>query len=206
MNTCKKIIKFVPIISFGLSLLLLVAGILLSQVPAHESYTYENGVIIVHSLKDRLVFATGRLSFLVLCGVLFGAVVVSVLCVFAEVKWKEKTATKLMISLLVGVVCLFMIAFGNFAVVKEDYDPQCYTFTDGQHTIVIEETSYLLGGWGTVYQVKDDNTAVVIGTFSTDDGLRNRGVYKIIWSEDSAEITYLFNDNATETETVMFEP
>lgn len=202
--------KLVPMISFALSLLLLVAGILLSQTPAHESYTYENGVIIVHSLKDQLVFATNRLSFLVLSGVLCGVAVVTVLYVFAEVKWKEKIATQLMISWLVGVLCLFMIAFGNFAAVglasREDYDPQCYTFTDGQHTIVIEETSYLLGGWGTVYQVKDDNTAVVIGEFSTDDGLRNRGAYKIIWSEDGAEITYLFNDNATETKTVKFDP
>ncbi len=202
----EKIVKLVPKISFGVSLLLLVAGILLSHVPAYESYTYENGTIIVHSWQNWFACAAGLLLYLVPCGV----AVVTVLCVFSKIKWKEKIAVNLMICWLVGFASLFMIVFGDAAAVgavrREDLDPQCYTFTDGQHTIVIEETSFLFSGTGTIYQVKGDNTAVVIGTFGTDDGLRNQGVYQIIWSEDGAEITYLFNHNVTRTETVKFEP
>lgn len=205
-NVCKKIVKLVPKISFGVSLLWLVAGIVLSYVPAYESYTYENGTIIVHSWQNWFAHTTDLLLFLVPCGV----VVVTVLCIFSRIKWKEKIAINLIISWLVGFACLFMIVFADAAAVgavrREDFGPECYAFTDGQHTIVIKETSFLFSGAGTIYQIKGDNTAVVIGTFGTDDGLRNRGVYQIIWSEDGAEITYLFDHNVTRTETVSFEP
>lgn len=206
MNISKKIVKLVPKISFGVSLLWLVAGIVLSYAPAYESYTYENGTIIVHSWQNWFALVTDLLLFLVPCGV----VVVTVLWIFSKVKWKEAIAIDLVISWLVGIACLFMIVFADAAAVgavrREDLSPECYTFTDGQHTMVIEEASLLFSGTGTIYQVKDDNTAVVIGTFGTDDGLRNQGVYQIIWFEDGAKITYLFDHNVTRTETVNFEP
>lgn len=204
MDTCKKMIRLVPILSFGGALLLLVSGILLSDVPANESYTYENGVIVVHSWEVWFSRITDLLLFLVLCGV----AVVTVLCIISKIKWKEAVAVRLLVSWLVGVVCLFMIVFGNAAAVgmarREDFDPKCYTFTDGRHTMVIEETSYLFSVNGTVYQVQDDNTAVVIGAFGTK--LRNLGVYRIEWFEDGAQITYLFAHDGTRTETVHFEP
>lgn len=207
MDTCKKMIRLVPKLSFGGALLLLVSGILLSSVPANESYTYENGVIVVHSWEVWFSRIADLLLLLVLCGV----AVVTVLYIVSKIKWKEAVAVRLLVSWVVGVACLFMIVFGDAAAVgmarREDFDPQCYTFTNGQHTLVIEEESFLLGGWGTIYQVRNDNTAVVIGRFSTDDGLRNKGVYQIKWFEDSAEITYReFFSGATNTETVHFEP
>lgn len=208
MDTCKKMIRLVPIFSFGGALLLLVSGILLSNVPANEFYTYENGVIVVHSWQNWFWFSTEILLFLVLCGV----AVVTVLCIVSKIKWKEAVAVRLLISWVVGVVCLFMIVFSQEMIFglfgsPDGYDPECYTFTNGQHTLVIEEESFLLGGRGTIYQVKNDNTAVVVGRFYTDDGLRNKGVYQIKWFEDSAEITYQeFFSGATNTETVHFEP
>lgn len=206
MDTCKKMIRLVPILSFGGALLLLVSGVLLSNVPANESYTYENGVIVVHSWEVWFSRITDLLLFLVLCGV----AVVTVLCIVSKIKWKEAVTVRLLVSWLVGVVCLFMIVFGDAAAVgmarREDLDPKCYTFTNEQHTLVIEEESFLLGGWGTIYQVKSDNTAVVIGRFSTGDGLRNKGVYQIKWFENGAQITYLFAHDGTRTETVHFEP
>lgn len=207
MDTCKKMIRLVPILSFGGALLLLVSGILLSDVPANESYTYENGVIVVHSWEVWFSRIADLLLFLVLCGV----AVVTVLCVVSKIKWKETVAVRLLISWLVGFVCLLMIVFSQEMIFglfgsPDGYDPECYTFTNGQHTLVIKEESFLLGGWGTIYQVRNDNTAVVIGRFSTDDGLRNKGVYRIEWFENGAQITYLFAHDGTRTETVHFEP
>lgn len=204
MDTCKKMIRLVPKLSFGGALLLLVSGILLSDVPANESYTYENGVIVVHSWEVWFSRIADLLLLLVLCGV----AVVTVLCIISKIKWKEAVAVRLLVSWVVGVACLFMIVFGDAAAVgmarREDFDPKCYTFTDGRHTMVIEETSYLFSVNGTVYQVQDDNTAVVIGTFGTK--LRNRGAYQIEWFENGAQITYLFAHDGTRTETVHFEP
>lgn len=204
MDTCKKMIRLVPKLSFGGALLLLVSGILLSDVPANESYTYENGVIVVHSWEVWFSRIADLLLLLVLCGV----AVVTVLCIISKIKWKEAVAVRLLVSWVVGVACLFMIVFGDAAAVgmarREDFGPKCYTFTDGRHTMVIEETSYLFSVNGTVYQVQDDNTAVVIGTFGTK--LRNRGAYQIEWFENGAQITYLFAHDGTRTETVHFEP
>jgi len=88
---------------------------------------------------------------------------------------------------------------------KSDYFPVCYEFTDGQHTIVIEEESFLLYGGGTVYQIKDNNNAVIIGNISTDDGGRNHGRYDIKWLNDGCEITYDYDDNRKATEKVEFK-
>ena len=55
---------------------------------------------------------------------------------------------------------------------------------------MIEETSFLLSGGGTVYQINDDSSAVIIHTFRTDDVGRNNGQYEINWHDDYVELTY----------------
>lgn len=87
-----------------------------------------------------------------------------------------------------------MIFFSNIIVIgtydENDYAPAYYEFSDNIHTIVIEEESFMLYGGGTVYQILDDNKAVEIVRFTTDDGGRNNGKYVIEWFDDCAEITY----------------
>lgn len=205
MNMGKKAGKIFSGISFGLSLLLLLSAIFLSNVPAHESYTYENGVIVVHSWQNCFRIATELILYFVLSAV----VASTVICVVSKIRWKEKIAKTMLCSWLVGLVCLYMISFSDsavFGLFGNDFDPEWYEFSDGQRTIVIEEESFLLGGWGTIYPIKENGTAVVIGSFSTDDGLRNKGTYEIKWFEDGAEITYLFDPGGPRTETVYFEP
>jgi hypothetical protein len=88
---------------------------------------------------------------------------------------------------------------------SSDTDPKCFEFSDGEHTVVIEEESWLLGGWGNIYQVNDDGSAQRLSRFSTDDGFRNEGNYDINWHDDSADITYDNGNGGRETVTVKFE-
>ena len=71
--------------------------------------------------------------------------------------------------------------------------------------MVIKEESWLLGGWGTVYQVEESGKAVVLKGFTTDDGYRNEGNYDIRWSDDSADITFNNGQGGKETIMVKFE-
>lgn len=87
-----------------------------------------------------------------------------------------------------------------------DYSPICYKFSDDKHTIVIEERSFLLYGGGYVYQIYDDNDAVIIHTFSVDDGGRNKGHYDIKWYDNYAEITYntFYTKDSKRTDKIVF--
>ena len=77
---------------------------------------------------------------------------------------------------------------------KGYYSPECYYFTNGDKAIVVEEESYILYGGAIIYQVLNNNEALIIGHISTDDGYRNKGNYDIKWNEDNLEISYHYGD------------
>ena len=99
-----------------------------------------------------------------------------------------------------GVVLYTVVISGLY-----DYDSKCFEFSDAQHTVVIEEESWLLGGWWNIYQVNDDGSAEYLRGFSTDDGYRNNGNYDIRWYDDRADITFNNGNGGMETVTVEFE-
>ena len=75
------------------------------------------------------------------------------------------------------------------------YDTDYYAFSNNGRIIVICEEAFLLGGWGRVYQIDNDNIAIEIGRFGTDDGHKNGGDYKIEWYDDYALIHYYDGNN-----------
>lgn len=205
MASNKNAGKFLSGISVGLSLLLLLSAILFSNIPTSTSYLYENGRIVAHSWKSYFRMAEN----LVLCFSVAALVVSTAISMIEKITKREKGIKGLLRPWLVGLLCICMVMFSDsvaFGLFGEEYDPEWYEFSDGQHTIVIEEKSFLLGGWATVYQVQKDQTATVIGSFSTDDGFRNKGAYEVNWFVDRAEITYLFGPGGTKVETVQFAP
>ncbi len=204
MNT-KTIVRQLNALSLAVSVTLAVVSFVLGYFPEKVSCVYENGVIISHSWHDVFENVT-----IVIFAVIFILMVASaVICIRSKLRAKEKIA-KVGLSCLIFVVGSILILFGNIAVVglwqESDYDPVCYEFTDGSHTIVIEEVSFLLYGGGTVYQIKENNDAVVIGHISTDDGARNNGEYDIDWNNSYAEITYntFVDDGSRDTVRVEF--
>lgn len=185
----KTIVRQLNASSLAVSVTLAVVSFVLGFFPAKVSYAYEKGVIIRHSWHD--VFENVTIVIFAVVFILSTASVI--ICIRSKLRSKEKIA-EVSLSCLTFAVGSFLIIFSNIAVVglwqESDYDPACYEFTDGLHTIVIEEESFLLYGGGTVFQIKENNDAVIIGHISTDDGGRNNGEYDIDWNKSYAEITY----------------
>lgn len=195
MNT-KRVLKIIPLIEISISIIFLVVSFLIKDIPVNKSYFYKNGKIVTSSWYDIFGdFTAYLLVFLFIIALFIG--------IFRRIKFKDKV--KIGITLVCTIFCFFVIAFGDILVTgiwtDEDYSRSYYKFTDGHHTIVIEEESFLLYGGGTIYQIQDDNKAIVLNTFSTDDGGRNNGKYEIDWHDDYVEVTYnnfdLKNSKAT---------
>ncbi|MBQ8434521.1 MAG: hypothetical protein IJX24_00700 [Oscillospiraceae bacterium] len=154
------------------------------------TYSYKEGEITSYSWHN---------YFNVVSDIIFALVILlllaqNVICIAMKIRTGEKIAKKVLISCLTAAACTVIILLGDIMVnglyTKDDYNPEYYEFTDGNHTIVIEEKSFLLYGGGTVYQIKSNEEAVVIGKIRTDDGGRNNGDYEIEWFGDRVEITY----------------
>lgn len=186
----KKVIKAVPLICFGVSIILLITSFFTKDIPENITYTYSNNKIHTHSWHNIFESVTAYLF----AAVFLSSVIITIICMIIRIKYKEKTAKVIAVNWISFFACFLIISFSDILVVglwtDEDYSPVCYKFTDGQHTIVIEERSFLLYGGGTVYQVKNNSEAVVLCSFSTDDGGRNHGNYEIEWYEDHADLTY----------------
>lgn len=186
----KKALKIIPLIELGLAAVTLIAAFFISDIPAEYSFVYKNGRIIANSWHN---------SFALLTDVLLGIILaLSAILIFAriaaKIRSKENISPKISITLISALVCSIMILLSHDKVcgswTDEDYNTQYYKFTDGRHTIVISESSFMLYGGGTVYQIMDNNDAVILYDFTTDDGGRNHGNYIINWHDDHAELTY----------------
>lgn len=128
-----------------------------------------------------------------------------------EMKIQEKkTVGKVVVNvskliLLWGLILisLFMMSLFLFLRFTLRYDGDMYyEYTDGNHTIVIEETSFLLSGDFSVYQINEDNTAVGIGGALTDDGYRNYGEYEMEWTDEYVKITFCNGIRSDSFETI----
>lgn len=202
-----KIVKIIPKLSLCISAIIFAVSFCIADIPENKSYFYEYGKIISHSWHDIFNTVTGVLF---ICMPIL-AFIASLCLVISKLKLKEKIALRLLSVWLIEIICSIIILYSNVIVSglwsKNDFDPLCYEFTDGRHKIVIEETSFLLSGGGTIYQIKNGNEAVIIGGISTDDGARNNGNYDIEWYDDFAEITYktFVSADSKTTEKVWFK-
>lgn len=204
----KQGIKAIPLINILLSVLLLIVSFLLAKLPENKTYYYEHGSIVTHSWHD--IF--NGLTALFIKVILIVSAVLIIVYIRKKLKYKEKIAFEIVSVLASSVICLIITVFSNILVIgiwsDNDYYPVCYEFTDGVHTIVIEERSFLLSGGGTIYEIQDNNEAYILGSFTTDDGGRNNGHYDINWYNSCAEISYdTFNNakDSMDTITVTFK-
>lgn len=186
----KKALKIIPLIELGLAAVTLIVAFFISDIPAEYSFVYKDGRIIANSWHNSFALLTDVLLSIILA---LSAILIFA-CIAAKIKLKENISKKILLTLISFVVYAIMILLSHDMVcgswTAEDYNTQYYKFTDGQHTIVISESSFLLYGGGTVYQIMDNNDAVILYEFSTDDGGRNNGKYTIKWHDDHAELTY----------------
>ena len=206
-NKSKKMMMFSLFIMCGISIISLIVAFFIRDIPENISYVYVNKIIERHSWHD--IYEIINIIFFCLE---FGVTIAStIFFIIAKVQTKEKTLKKTVSLWFAFVISTIMLLFSNVVVIglydENDYSPECFEFSDNKHTLVIEEKSFLLDGRGNVFQIQDDSSAILLKSFSTDDGGRNLGVYDIVWFNNYAEITYhtFINENDKETIVVNFK-
>ena len=95
----------------------------------------------------------------------------------------------LILVLLVLLVCAMLLL--SFADYVFSADLSCYVFTsaDGQHTVIVQEESFLFTSWGTFYELTSPITVEPMGTFELKDAFP-QGEYTFQWSETGCEVTF----------------
>ena len=164
------------------------------------TYSYNNGIINEHSSYGK---------FDVLFFIMFTMAVLLVLASIpldsaAPIKGSSKArniVVSVVLAFATGVIGMVLI-ISNYKGDLSDHDPKYYRYDspDKKHSIVIRERSYMFSGYGDIYQVKNQK-AEKIGSFTTENGLRNEGKYKLEWSKDKVKITYLYSGEQHRTET-----
>ena len=162
-----------------------------------NNYLYEDG-------KIRFINPKQVLSIISDIGLLSAfsiSIISSLIVLIGRRKSKVLVGGKILLNILLLFVTiitsgLLFLSYEDSSLLASDaeYSPKYYDFSNENRKIVICETSYLLGGWGSVYQIYDDNTAWCIGKFYTDDGYRNNGKYQINWTDDG--ITVIYDDGS----------
>jgi len=202
----RRALRIIPAAQLVSAALMLIISFFIRDIPVKVSHFYKNGRIVTDSWHETFSTIVAALMFII---IILTAVYI-IICISAKVKHKEDISGKIPLAVLIAAVCAVMLFFSDIMVCglwgNDDYEPEYYEFSDGQHTIVIEEKSFLLHGGGTVYQIMDNDKAVAIHQFTTDDGGRNKGNYDIKWYGDHAELTYstFSSGDSKRTEKIRF--
>lgn len=110
--------------------------------------------------------------------------------IFKNITRKEiKTLTGILTVAVSVMAFLFFSATAMFSIDNTFFE---YTSLDGEHEIVVKESSWLLMGGGSVYEKTSFCTMKRIGGYSTDDGYRpfsNKEFY-FVWNENNFELHY----------------
>lgn len=202
----RRALRIIPAAQLVSAALMLIISFFIRDIPVKVSHFYKNGRIVTDSWHETFTTIVAALMFII---IILTAVYI-IICISAKVKHKEDISGKIPLAVLIAAVCAVMLFFSDIMVCglwgNDDYEPEYYEFSNGQHTIVIEEKSFLLHGGGTVYQIMDNDEAVAIHQFTTDDGGRNKGNYDIKWYGDHAELTYstFSSGDSKRTEKIRF--
>lgn len=194
-----KALKLFPFVALGAGVFLLLAAFLLRNVPEELRYTYENGEIVYHSWRYSCepLFLP---SFIVLAALLLASALTWIVAGLKRWETGVKSALAAIGTLATLVACAFLWIITYMGVVGntiDEYEPDYYEFSNQTHTVVIEESSWLVGGFGKVFQIKDDHEAVEILRFYTDDGFRNGGNYQLEWYDDHVDMTFNCGDRSS---------
>lgn len=126
------------------------------------------------------------------------ALLISAIVVFLYQNCKHKTLKITVVALsVVFSICLiyFMIFAYAFSPVNTYFE---YTSDDQHHTIVVNEMSFLLGGWGDIYEKTSFCTMKKVGQYSTDDGYCpfTNDAFFFVWNEEDFELHYYYGNSS----------
>lgn len=185
-----------------LSAAALIAGagvyVFVHMKPETVKYSYHNGVINSQSSYGKyetlllIVFAAAAL--LMLASIPFDS------AVHTKIASKVRNIAVSAVLTVTTVIIGFMMVTLNYQGDLSDHDPTYYRYDspDKSRSIVICERDHGKTGYGDIYQVKNQK-AEKLGTFKTEDGLRNEGKYKLEWAKDQIKVTFLYNPDKSKT-------
>lgn len=163
------------------------------------TYTYKNGIVYENS------------SFGKFDNTLFVLFLIAVLLVLASIpldsaghdrrKNRMKNASvSLIMSIAVMAVGLAVVLANYQNRLGEKYDPKFYRYDspDKTHSIVICERAHGKDGYGDIFQIKDQR-ADRIGEFTTADGFRSGGKYRLGWEKTQVTVFYSSGDSIGST-------
>ena len=197
-----KLLKIIPLVNIGLSAILLIVAFFIKDIPENKSYFYQDNKVVTKSWHDVFELFSEDLFLTIF----FVSITLTIICIVVRIKFKNKVKKYLLLIWTSTAICFLIIFFSDVSITgiqsDIDYSPMYYKYTDGNHTIVIEERSFLLYGGGIIYQVNDNNEAIILNSFTTDDGGRNKGKYDIEWYNDYAKITFNTFNTSTSKNTI----
>ncbi len=80
-----------------------------------------------------------------------------------------------------------------------------YTSDDKEHHIVVKECSFLLGGWGYIYEKNSFCTMKRVGGYRTDDGFCpfTKNNFFFVWNENDFELHLSYSGDSSEKDRVV---
>jgi hypothetical protein len=163
--------KYSPLIPFGVLFLLSVMAAVLLQTVCSNLW------LLGMTAKQWLFFTNWSCAlFLIL------ALGIALLIRFPRYKM-------LIWILLVLLVCgMVLLSFADY-VFSADLSYYVFSSADGQHTVIVQEESFLFVSWGTFYELTSPITVETMGTFQLKDAFP-KGEYTFRWSETGCEVTF----------------
>lgn len=108
----------------------------------------------------------------------------------------------IILSIVMLIIFTFICLFYGFI-----RDSKYYTFHSplNDHTIIVEEQSFLLAGYGNFYVKENALFMKYVDYYTTDDGYRpfKFNDYHVKWEKDRATIFYGFGSGDVQKETVI---
>ncbi|MCQ2475472.1 MAG: hypothetical protein MJ173_06155 [Clostridia bacterium] len=112
-----------------------------------------------------------------------------------------KNLKKVPAFLMSAVIAAAAVGYSAMLFVfSESADYHEFITPDEKHEIVVCEKSFLLGGWGEIYEKTSPLTLKLLGEYTTDDGFMpfSSGNYRFEWRDNGFELFYDFGSGNIE--------
>lgn len=153
---------------------------------------------IINKLEDmNYYFCFGRLNteriyFIILCIGTALLLCSIVWLMFKNIKWKW---ISILISLVLALIIIWYLGLSSWSMNITDTEFLEFTSSDGEHSIMIMEKSFLHGGNGMVYEKTSDFTMKKVGNYSFNHVASpvNNNNFFLVWNEDNFELHFESN-------------
>lgn len=122
---------------------------------------------------------------------------ISAIAVLFYKNTKHKDLTVLTTTILSFLILSCLSMFFLFTMDATYFE---YTSDDKKHNIVVNEGSFLLSGYGDIYEKTSFCTMKKVGDYTTDDGFRpfTEDAFYFVWNENDFELHHSFFGSKSE--------